>query len=310
MNREELFDKHLRGELSDAETAELKRLLANDAEAGRAFVEHIAETALLVRVGSQLQSAQQASNILPLESLEGRVPRVLGAEGEGGVSGTRGTRPSIYWRVAALAACLVLLLSIPFLLDRPEPPERQRDVYVTGTGVQVSRGEEVLGMGEIELLAGDVITTFPNQTAMIVYEHEATRLEIQPGTVIQFGGAPDGKRFELRAGIVEARVAPQPVGQPLRIKTAHAEATVLGTEFLLRADERGTRIDVLEGKVEMACRTSGKKSVVKSGFAAVLNSSKPSFNMSPLCSSNCILRECRGSNAASKLQKLKTRDEK
>jgi ferric-dicitrate binding protein FerR (iron transport regulator) len=300
VNREELFDKHLRGELSADETAELKHLLANDADAGRAFVEHVNETALIVRVGSQLQSAQQAENIVPLE-LSGAEPEKLG---------TRGIRPSAFWRMAALAACLAALLSIPFLLDRSEPPVRKADVSVTGTGMQVSRGEEMLGgVSEIELLAGDIITTASNQTATIVYANESTRLEIQPGGVIKFDGLQNGKRFELRTGIIEARVAPQPVGQPLRIKTAQAEATVLGTEFFLRADDRGTRLDVLEGKVEMACRVSGKKSVVKSGFAATLNPSKPSFNVSALCSSNCILRECRGSNAASKLQKLKKNDE-
>jgi ferric-dicitrate binding protein FerR (iron transport regulator) len=242
-------------------------------------VEHVNETALMVRVGSQLQSAQHAGNIVPLE-----VP-----DGEPEKTGSRGTGRFKYWRVAALAACLAALLSIR---------------------MQVSRGEEMLGgMSEIELIAGDVITTPANQTAIISYTHEATRIEIQPGTVLQFVGVREGKRFELRAGIVEARVAPQPVGQPLRIKTAQAEATVLGTEFFLRADARGTRLDVLEGKVEMACRVSGKKSVVKSGFAATLNPNKPSFNVSALCSSNCILRECRGSNATSKLQKLKKNDE-
>jgi hypothetical protein len=301
VNREELFDKHLRGELSADETAELKHLLANDSEAGRAFVEHVNETTLLVRVGSQLQSAQHAGNIVPLELPDGGPEK----------TGTRGTGSSKFWRVAALAACLAALLSIPFLLNRDKAVPRVIEMSVSGTGVQVSRGEEMLGgVSKIELLAGDVITTPASQTALISYAQEATRIEIQPGTTLQFVGAREGKRFELRSGIVEARVAPQPVGQPLRIKTAQAEATVLGTEFLLRADARGTRLDVLEGKVEMACRVSGKKSVVKSGFAATLNPNKPSFNVSALCSSNCILRECRGSNATSKLQKLKKNDEK
>jgi hypothetical protein len=119
-----------------------------------------------------------------------------------------------------------------------------------------------------------------------------------------------GKRFELRAGIVQARVAPQPPGESLRIKTPHARATVLGTEFLLRADEETTRLDVLEGKVQLACRTTGKKVTVKAGFAASMKTDKSAFNVTPLCSSNCILRECRGTNAESKFQKLKAKDEK
>src|SRR5436189_293130 len=121
--------------------------------AGRAFVEHVNETALMVRVGSQLQSAQQTENIVPLKLSDGDSEKL----------GTHGIRPSAFWRVAALAACLAALLSIPFLFNRSEridPPHRIADVSVTGTGILVSRGEEMIGDGdEIELLAGDVITT-------------------------------------------------------------------------------------------------------------------------------------------------------
>ena len=78
MNREELFEKHLRGELSAAGVLELKRLLAGDAEAGRAFVEHASETALLVRVGSQLQSADSTGNVVPLFSFANSHPKAPG----------------------------------------------------------------------------------------------------------------------------------------------------------------------------------------------------------------------------------------
>ena len=146
MNREELFDKHLRGELSADETAQLKQLLANDPAAGRAFVEHVNETALMVRVGSQLQSAQQTENIVPLKLSDGDSEKL----------GTHGIRPSAFWRVAALAACLAALLSIPFLFNRSEridPPHRIADVSVTGTGILVSRGEEMIGDGDEIALA-------------------------------------------------------------------------------------------------------------------------------------------------------------
>lgn len=86
--------------------------------------------------------------------------------------------------------------------------------------------------------------------------------------------------------------------KPMRVKTALARATVLGTEFVMRADEDATKLDVLEGKVEFTCRASGKKVKVKSGFSATLSAGVPP-SVVPLCSSNCILRECRGTNAVS-----------
>jgi ferric-dicitrate binding protein FerR (iron transport regulator) len=121
------------------------------------------------------------------------------------------------------------------------------------------------------------------------------------------GDTSEGKRFELRQGVIRARVAPQPAERPLSVKTALARATVLGTEFVMRADERATRLDVLEGKVELACRASGKKVVVKAGFAATMNS-KSSPNVTPLCSSNCILRECRDPNAPWKSRRSKSNE--
>ena len=296
MNREELFDKHLRGELSVEETAELKRLLASDASTGRAFVEHVNETTLLVRVGSQFESARMADNVVPLAEADPNLP----------------SRRSRGWAMAAMAACLAVLAAGAVIFLNRKPPESVKlaEVYATGAGVQVTRNGVVMDAAATELQAGDVITTAANETAAIVYRSEATRLDLQPGTVLVFGEATGGKRFELRAGIVQARIAPQPAGQSFRIKTAHARAMVMGTEFLLRADEETTRLDVLEGKVQLACRVTGKKVVVKAGFAASMKGEKAEFNVTPLCSSNCILRECRGTNAESKFQKLKANDKK
>ena len=91
----------------------------------------------------------------------------------------------------------------------------------------------------------------------------------------------------------------------MSVKTAHARATVLGTEFVLRADERATKLDVLEGKVEFACRASGKKVKVKAGFSATMVP-KSAVTVAPLCSSNCILRECLSVRAAPDSKQSKT----
>jgi len=308
VSREELFEKHLRGELSPPETAELKRLLATEPEAGRAFVEFTNETALVVRVGSQLQSTRAADNVVPLPSLEERSPHVPGSDDDQ-QSGTRGARPSRVLRWAALAACLLALAIVFGLLNREAAPRRVAEVYLTGEGVQITRNGTLLDDDEIELFAGDVIATATNKMAVIVYEHEPTRIALQPGSVVVFEGAGQGKRFELRRGVIEARVAPQPENLPMIVQTAHAFATVLGTEFVMRADERATKLDVLEGKVRLACRVTGKKVKVKAGFGATLNSTAP-FNIAPLCKTNCILRECRNTNALLESKNSKQSNEK
>ena len=308
MNREELFDRHLRGELSTEEAVEFKRLLARDPEIGRAFVSHVNETTLLVRVGSQLPSASSRSNVVQLFPGEARAVQIP----EVPKKAEPVTRSAHSFRLArwvGLAACVIALVAIAVSLGRkplgPVAPQPRAEVYVTGTGLQVMRAGAFIKGDTIGLKAGDVITTTTNHIATIAYEHESTRIEIQPDSILVFGDATNGKRFELQRGIIRARVAAQPASQPMRVKTALARATVLGTEFVMRADESATKLDVLEGKVEFACRMSGKKVKVKSGFSATLSSGVPPFVV-PLCSSNCILRECRGTNAVSTFENFET----
>jgi ferric-dicitrate binding protein FerR (iron transport regulator) len=291
VNREDLFEKHVRGDLTAAELAALKQLLASDPEAGRAFVEYANETALLIRVGAQFQSKWPADNVVLLPSLDARSGPVSDPVVHHESTPAR-NRPMRWVKLSALAACLVGLAIVLTMSNREREavPVRIPEVYVTGEGIQITRGGASLTGEDVELLDGDVIATATNKTAMIIYDREFTRVSLQPATVLVFGGAAQGKLFELRRGTIEVLVAPQPAERPMSIHTAHALATVLGTEFVMRADERATKLDVLDGKVRLACRATGKTVKVKAGFAATLNRKAP-FNVAPLCKTNCILRE-------------------
>lgn len=309
MNREEFFEKHLRGELTAAEAMELKRLLASDPEAGRAFVEYTNETALLVRVGTQVQSTRREDNVVPFPSMDKEAAETSDSIGKGDAGTRREGRPFGLLKWAALAACLVALAAVmAALVNRDARTRRIAEIYVAGQGVQVTRAGELLKGDEIGLRPGDEIATATNKMATIVYQHESTRIELQPGTIVVFEDATQGKRFKLRSGTIEARVAPQPAGLPMTVETPQAVATVLGTEFVMRADQHATKLDVLEGKVELACRLTGRKVKVKAGFAATLNPKAP-FGLAPLCKTNCILRECRADGTASKSQSRNKKNE-
>ena len=121
---------------------------------------------------------------------------------------------------------------------------------------------------------------------------------------MQFGDDRGGKRFDLRRGALQARVAAQPSDQPLVVTTPQAQAIVRGTEFLLRADERATKLNVLEGKVQLACRASAKGVVVEAGFWATSTSSGTS-DVKPMC--KCP--KCRGTNDTA-CPNLKKKNEK
>ena len=126
----------------------------------------------------------------------------------------------------------------------------------------------------LDLKTGDVITTGPT-TAVIAYDGGKTRVEIQRDSVVQFADAAGGKHLELRQGALTARVAPQATGHPMLITTLHARATVIGTEFKLRAEPANTTLEVLEGKVQFTCRFDSKKVMVTGGFSSTADISGP-----------------------------------
>ena len=289
MNREELFDKHLRGELSADETAEMKQLLAQGGDAGRAFVQHVNETNLIIRVGSQLRSADGPANVVRMD-----------AELEPKAKSRR------FWlRVTAAAACLVGLAIAGVMLLRPPPQPSGAGVFLTANGAQVIRAGALIDDDALELEPGDLITASANATAVITYEDESTRIEIFPGTVVRCGHVVAGKQFELQRGAIRATVASQPADKPMLITTPHAQATVVGTEFVVRADERTTKLDVFNGKVELAGRSVARKVMVNGGYWASATSSGVA-EAKPLCKCS----KCRGTNEPADCPNLKKKNEK
>ncbi len=69
-----------------------------------------------------------------------------------------------------------------------------------------------------------------------------------------------GKATALHQGAVELQVAPQPRNKPMRIETAHAVTTVLGTELVLLERASKSRIEVLQGQVKVTRIADGNRS--------------------------------------------------
>ncbi|MCX6910682.1 MAG: FecR domain-containing protein [Verrucomicrobia bacterium] len=162
----------------------------------------------------------------------------------------------------AVAACLTLALWVRFAAPLPDAAHLAN---VTG-GVSIVRGggkqDAVAGF---VLQAGDELRVAAKASVAVVYA-DATRLEFTEGTRAAFSEKPeDGKQFELALGQVVARVSKQSPGKPLRIRTPHATATVVGTEFDLRVSTRGTRLNVSNGLVQLAYVGGDKPMLVAAG---------------------------------------------
>ncbi|PYJ02768.1 MAG: hypothetical protein DME25_15275 [Verrucomicrobia bacterium] len=256
MNREELFDKFLQRSLTRPQAEELKRLLRDDPAAGRALVEHINEASLVVRVGSQLQSLPTAAaQVTELRSREW-------------VSG-RARRRVAFWKWAALAAGLAALALAARSLF-PIARTLRATVVASNGEVAVLRAEKsVPAETGLHLQQGDIVQVGQPGRAVVVFDGEATRAELQGGGQVKFSASRRGKRLELLQGALEAAVAPQPKGRPMILSTLHAEARVVGTRLLLASEVSSTRLEVSDGAVEFTRRSDGQSLLVKNGFTAI-----------------------------------------
>jgi len=106
---------------------------------------------------------------------------------------------------------------------------------------------------------------------------DGTRLEIRPSSRIRelLERSAGGKSVFLERGSLTADVVRQPEGRPLIVITPLAEAKVLGTKFTLFAESSSTRLDVTEGRVEIARREDGAAAVVTADHFAVVARGTP-----------------------------------
>jgi ferric-dicitrate binding protein FerR (iron transport regulator) len=255
MNREEFFDRFLRRDLNREELEQLKALLRTDVEAAQQFVEHVRDTSLMIRVGTQLQSVpEQAAEIVALATAHGRAAPVR--------------RRAFGWKWAALAACLAVLAAGGWIWSQSSAPLHATVTSVSGEVSVLRDGKSITADPGLKLRAGDLVQAAARAGAVIAFDGEPTRAELQGGASVKFGNSRHGKRLELSQGSLEATVGPQPRGRPMTLLTLHAEAKVMGTRFLLASEVSSTRLEVTEGTVQFTCRNDGKSLVVKSGFSA------------------------------------------
>lgn len=250
---EQLIAAYLDDALTAAEEAELIAWLNADPAHLRTFVQANVRD-------QQLRAAVQAKQQLrliqaPLPTREAPQPEPR--------------QTLVLWpRYLAWAAGLILLGILSWLFLKPAPAS---PAYLEAgvAGVQIERGRATLaGRAGFPLQEGDVIRVPARGQATIAFAGEATRIQLLPETTVVLRGLSQAKRFELQSGKVEAAVSPQKAGAMVWT-TDDAQAVVRGTKFVLAAEGLFTRLDVSEGKVEFAQRTTARPTLVQAGqFAA------------------------------------------
>lgn len=162
--------------------------------------------------------------------------------------------------------------------DRPAPTEAviARIETVTGEVRLLSRGAALPATAKTDLHAGQGLETRSKASLSFTFP-DGSKFDLEPGTLISQIQADSGRKILLEKGTLRGVVSKQPKDQPLVIVTPHGDAKVLGTVLRVHVDpdpKKGTKLDVIEGKVELR-NLAGKKVTVDSGSTATAAAGAP-----------------------------------
>jgi FecR protein len=164
--------------------------------------------------------------------------------------------------------------ALPVPATRPAPAAEIG--LVSGVAFVLMDAQRTPAAAGAPLPAGAGLITVGSGSRAVIQYRDRTRLELDGDTVIaQQGEAGGGRAVDKAAFLARGRLSveaapPPPGGRPLLVTTPHAELTVLGTRFALFVDGTATRVDVFEGKVQMARLGGGSPAVVSGSQYAVM----------------------------------------
>ena len=250
---DDLIERHLRDELTDAEKERLTEWLDSDLNARQKFVELAQWDTRFVEI---LRESEMVENTTQAAFRERPKNRVKHAE----------NRPQ---RLLLTVGTVVILALTGGLLYQQTRAERRiaeiietkqvtvRDVFIAKvvglSGSLVWTGDR--GQIEREVRVG---TQLPGGTIEGTAPDSWFELEFNDGSTIMISGnsmltfSDHGqKTMRLKEGNFSANVVSQPAGKPMMVHTPAARLEVLGTQFEVEAGPSFTTLDVSEGSVRV-----------------------------------------------------------
>lgn len=220
MNKFDLYDKFLRGELDDSETDQLMEIL-EDEEFGKEFVEYSLETKLFVECGRKVRSKDTAGKIEKFKNKKQR---------------------KSFLPLLAIAAALVIGFFSLFYFN-----QKNKIKLVSGSNVKVIRNGSEIGSENV-FKEGDILRT--SEVSEITFE-DGTLLKTEKNTEIKIQELVLNKIISIKEGRVSVRAVHQEFGF-IKIITNDAVTEVVGTEFTVDKTLKGTVVSVEKGKVKFS----------------------------------------------------------
>lgn len=172
------------------------------------------------------------------------------------------------WRpLMAAAAVLAFLAAGWFWVGSREVPVLAL-VDASGPVAWSADGKWRTDLAIGEQLAAGTIETVGEATSASLRFRDGTLLNLSGDSELSF--SENGQKLlVLRKGSLSAQVKPQPTGKPMLVRTASAEARVVGTVFNLAARTEDTLLKVDEGLVKLKRLADGSTIDVPAKSSAV-----------------------------------------
>jgi hypothetical protein len=253
---QELLIRWHDNELGAAETEELIQTLHESKAARKNLVHHAVMDAGLSR--SLRNTGIRQRNVMvwkrwtiPLAAAAALVLGVYGVNAWQAAQAERGVRG----RVTGVEGTVGRIQNSGFRTCGEQRRTIQNGEKDTGTQLRVG---DIINIGEgVRVGAdGNVKLAYADGSEIEVQKNTTMALgdrRQEPGAKEWFGWAKRhaAKQIRLEAGKLVAQVAKQPAGQPMVLTTPHAKVTVVGTKFILSAQATETRVEVVEGQVQV-----------------------------------------------------------
>ncbi|MEO2008262.1 MAG: FecR domain-containing protein [Pirellulaceae bacterium] len=262
-NWEELIDRHLRGELDEAEKERLAKLLDSNADARQEFVEH-------VQWDTEMSEAVRESSHSPRDA------DILAAE-RAKTDGQWASKPTFLRFTLAAAAVVIVALSAGLIYQLAYPVGEAPKTNNVATQHRVSDESiaRITGLSGLLIWTGDrgqivrdvkVGTELAGGTIEGMTPDSWFEIQFNDGSTVMISGTstltitdPGQKELRLREGFFSANVVPQPKGKPMLIHTPSTLLEVLGTQFDVEANQASTMVNVTEGKVRVRRLSDGRE---------------------------------------------------
>jgi hypothetical protein len=150
-----------------------------------------------------------------------------------------------------------------------EAPGGSASLLRDGTSTSLARA--------VALASGDRLTVPSNVIVNLTSPGEGSIIQLEGPADLLVASTGPGKLLSLRRGRLVADLAPQPPGHPMVVRCPFTEVTVVGTAFTILSDERGDRIAVQHGTVQVVSpgAASSTPLLLSAGEAAEAGAGRP-----------------------------------